>query len=95
MNDDMNISEMLTDQLQRLFAREVTPAVLAGAENGRFAETLWRQVGEMGVVEALAAEEAGGSGLGWTEIEPVLRACGQHAAPIPLGEAMLAAWALS
>lgn len=95
MSDDMNISEMLTDQLQRLFAREVTPAVLAGAENGRFAEALWRQVGEMGVIEALASEDAGGSGLGWTEIEPVLRACGQHAAPIPLGETMLAAWALS
>jgi acyl-CoA dehydrogenase len=95
MSDDMNISEMLTDQLQRLFAREVTPGVLAGAEQGRFADALWQQVSEMGVLEALVSEEDGGSGLAWTDIEAVLRACGRFAAPLPLGETMLASWALS
>ncbi len=95
MSDDMNISEMLTDQLQRLFARELTPSVLAGAENGNFAEALWRQVSEMGVLEALVGEDDGGSGLAWSEIEAVLRVCGRFAAPLPVGETMVAAWALA
>lgn len=95
MSDDMNISDMLADQLQRLFAREVTPAVLAGAEQGTFAGDLWEQVCEMGVVEALVAEDDCGAGLAWQEIEAVLRVCGRHAAPLPLGETMIAAWALA
>jgi acyl-CoA dehydrogenase len=95
MSDDMDISAMLTDQLQRLFAREVTSAVLAGAENSRFADALWRQVSEMGVLEALVSEDDGGSGLAWTDIEAVLRVCGRFAAPLPLGETMLASMALS
>jgi acyl-CoA dehydrogenase len=95
MSDDMNISDMLTDQLQRLFAREVTSAVLAGAEKGRFADSLWRQVSDMGVLDALASEDSGGSGLAWADIEAVLRTCGRFAAPLPIGETMLASWALS
>ncbi len=95
MSEDMNISEMLADQLERLFAREVTSTVLAKAEQGSFAYALWQQVSEMGVLEALASDADGGSGLSWAEIEAVLRTSGRHAAPIPLGETMLAAWALS
>lgn len=95
MSDDMNISEMLTDQLERLFAREVTPALLAGAEKGQFAAPLWQQVTAMGVLEALVNEDDDGAGLAWTEIESVLRVCGRFTAPLPLGETMLASWALS
>lgn len=95
MSDDMNISGLLTDQLQRLFAREVTPALLVAAEHGNFAGPLWQQVCDMGVLEALVAEADGGSGLRWTEIEGVLRTCGRFAAPLPVGDTMLACWALS
>ncbi|MES2899012.1 MAG: acyl-CoA dehydrogenase [Pseudomonadota bacterium] len=91
----MNISEMLADQLERLFAREVTSSLLSGAEQGHFAAALWQQVSEMGVLEALASDIDGGSGLGWSEVEALLRTSGRHAAPIPLGETMLAAWLLS
>ncbi|MES2320802.1 MAG: acyl-CoA dehydrogenase family protein [Pseudomonadota bacterium] len=95
MSDDMNISDMLADQLERLFAREVTSTLLAKSEQGCFPAALWQQVSEMGVVEALASDANGGSGLGWADIEAVVRTCGRHAAPIPLAETMLAAWALS
>lgn len=95
MSEEMNISAMLSEQLERLFARQVTPKLWAAAEEGRFATALWQQVSEIGVSSALVTEEAGGAGLSWAEAEPVLRLCGKYAAPIPLGETMIAAWALA
>lgn len=94
MSEDMNIGEMLTGQLERLLDREVSQSVLAAAEQGVFAEALWRAVVDMGMVTALAPEATGGAALSWSDIEPVWRTCGRHAAPVPLGEAMIAAWAM-
>jgi len=95
MSEDMNIADMLSEQLQRLFSREVNQQVLAAAEQGHFATALWQQVADMGLVSALVQEAAGGAGLSWSQVESVWRACGRHAAPIPLGESMIAAWALA
>ncbi|MES2258529.1 MAG: acyl-CoA dehydrogenase family protein [Pseudomonadota bacterium] len=95
MNEDMNIGAMLSEQLERLFAREVNAALWSGAEDGRFAAALWRQTEEIGVYGALVAEDDGGAGLAWADIEALLRVGGRYAAPIPMGETMIANWALS
>ncbi|MFX4377458.1 hypothetical protein ABTA44_20620, partial [Acinetobacter baumannii] len=40
---------------------------------------------------ALVAEAAGGSGLSWSDAGAILQRAGRFAAPIPLGETMIAA----
>jgi len=44
---------------------------------------------------ALVPEAQDGAGLGWAEAGTVFTALGRHAAPVPLGETMIAAWALA
>lgn len=76
---------ILYDSAMRLFAAEVTPAVLEDVEQGLMAEALWSAVEEAGYLDVLV------DGLGnMEEAATILRAAGYHAAPIPLVETMLA-----
>lgn len=92
---EMNISEMLAEQVQRLFSDRIDRNAWVAAEEGRLDNSLWNEIQAMGITLALCNEEAGGAGLGWAEFEPVLRLGGAHAAPVPIGETSIAAWALS
>jgi hypothetical protein len=76
---------ILYDSALRLFAAEVTPAVLSEAEQGVWPGALWRAVDDAGYLDALAD----GPGT-MVEAVTILRAAGHHAAPIPLAETMLA-----
>src|SRR5690606_21215271 len=76
---------LLAEQVERLFAAEVTRATLVAAESGQLAHALWQQLEEMGVPSALVAEDAGGAGLLWSDLEGVLSCAGFAAAPLPLG----------
>ncbi len=95
MNDNLNIGALLAEQVERLFAAEVTRATLVAAESGQLAHALWQQLEEMGVPSALVAEDAGGAGLLWSDLEGVLSCAGFHAAPLPLGETLAARQALA
>jgi acyl-CoA dehydrogenase len=95
MSDEMNISDMLAEQVSRLFSAQVDREALIKVENGTFDTALWDEVENMGVTLALVSEEAGGAGLSWAESEQVLRLSGVHAAPVPLGETAIGAWALA
>ena len=92
---DMNISEMLTEQVQRLFTDHIERDTWVSAEDGKLDAALWQAIESMGITLALGAEDSGGAGLSWAESEPVLRLCGAHAAPVPVAETTIAAWALS
>jgi acyl-CoA dehydrogenase len=76
---------ILYDSAMRLFAAEVTPAVLAEAEDGLWPGPLWQAVAEAGYLDALVEGPEG-----MVEAATILRAAGHHAAPIPLAETMLA-----
>lgn len=76
---------ILYDSAMRLFAAEVTPAVLDDVEQGLMAETLWRAVDEAGYLGVLLDGPEN-----MAEAATILRAAGHHAAPIPLVETMLA-----
>src|SRR5437879_2930324 len=78
---------ILYDSAMRLFGDLVTPAVLAAAEGGTWPDRLWRAVEKAGYPDVLAEGAAG-----MVEAATILRAAGHHAAPIPLGETMLARW---
>ena len=76
---------ILYDSAMRLFAAEVTPAVVEDIEQGMWPEALWQAVEAAGYLDVLA------DGTGnMSEAATILRAAGHHAAPIPIVETMLA-----
>lgn len=84
------MEDLLRDAITALFSDRSTPAAARRAEKEGLDRDLWKQVAEGGFDLALVPEGSGGSGLALREVSAVLEACGRHAAPIPLGEAMLA-----
>ena len=86
--------DILEDSIQRLLADHVTPALLRESEKGTLATALWQLIETLGFPHALVRESAGGSGLAWPDVYPLVMACGQHGLPLPLPETMLAAWLL-
>ena len=95
MTDDMNISEMLAEQLERFLTKTVDRNLLIQVEKGTAAAELWQELEGMGICSALVSEEAGGAGLSWTDTEASLRTLGRHGSPAPIAETMLANWVLS
>lgn len=96
--DDSAPSELqsiIADSVERLFAEQISPQLLAHFDAGHRATALWQQVVEQGLPGALMAEEAGGSAASWLEASPVLRAVGYWSAPLPLSETMLASLLLA
>ena len=76
------------DALRDLLARECTPAVVRDAwtnETGR-TKGVWAQLGEMGVLGALAPESRGGLGLGDVDLVLLLEETGYAALPEPIVE---------
>lgn len=94
MNNDIAIGVLLADQVERLLEREVTRERLIAVEQDNFDNALWQALETLGITLALAPEAAGGAGLRWEDAEPALRAAGGRAVPVPLGETLLATWAL-
>lgn len=86
----MQEQDLLGDSITALFADHATPAAVRRAQKEGLDRALWQLVAESGFDKALAPEDAGGSGLSLSEVRSVFEACGRYAAPIPLGEAMLA-----
>ena len=93
MRDDT--SRMLADQLDRLLADRVTPALIAASETGAGNGGLDAALADLGLDLALVPEAAGGAGLGWRDVGDSLQTLGYHAAPCDLGERMVANLMLS
>lgn len=85
---------ILEESIQRLLSAQVTPTRLREAEAGTWDHGLWALLEDGGFTLALVREEAGGSGLSWDEVRPVVAAAGEHALPLPLPETLLGAWLL-
>ncbi|MCW8084440.1 acyl-CoA dehydrogenase [Sabulicella glaciei] len=81
---------LLVEQLDRLLTEQGGVAILREVEGGTWPGALWAEVEGQGLALALVPEEAGGAGLGWGDAAALWHVLGRHAAPVPLGEAMLA-----
>ena len=86
---------MIAESTERLFAAEVTRALLDRFEAGQFPQALWQQVADQGLSLALASEAAGGIGATWADAYPILRGVGHWQVPLPLAETLVAAQLLS
>ncbi len=80
------MADELADSAARLFAAHLGRL----PDEGVFPEPLWAAVEEAGFTAALLPEAAGGFGASTAEAFGLVRVAAAHAAPIPLGEAMLA-----
>lgn len=85
---------MLADTAARLFADQITPEVLGRAETGDPLDDLWSLIQQQGFDLALVPEEAGGSGLDWWTVYPLVQLAGKYSLPLPLPETLLATWLL-
>ena len=77
------------NELHTLLADSVEK-VLQKAEGAEFADA-WKLIAEAGLTATLISEESGGFGGGMAGALIVLRACGYHATPTPLADAVLGA----
>ena len=84
-----NEQDMLAESLARVLA-DHTPAM----HRPGGAALLWKDLDQAGFPRALAAESAGGSGVGWADAFSLFALLGQTAAPVPLAESMIAHWLL-
>ena len=84
--------QMLEDTVNRLFGDRLGWDTLTAIEEQGFPTSLWAETVEQGINKVLADEHAGGMGVGWADAYPVLRACGRHAVPLPVAEAIIAEW---
>lgn len=95
MSSEMNISDMLAEQVDRLFGDRVNRDLWVSAESGQLDVSLWSEVENLGITRAMCSESDGGADLPWVDCEPVMRLSGAHAAPLPVGETLIASWVLS
>ena len=79
MND---FSHILADSVERLF--DDLSSYDASDPAG------WAAIADMGLPVLFLPEDRGGMDASWADAEPVLRACGFHALPFPVGETMIA-----
>jgi acyl-CoA dehydrogenase len=84
----MSDESLLIDAAGRLFGD------LAAKRNDPFT-ALWSPVEEAGFPLLLVPEADGGFGGSWADTCAVLRLAGYHALPLPVGEAIVAAWLLN
>ena len=90
MSTENDIAGLISQQLDRLLDTHVTVKTRKAVEEGQFDDALWSECEALGLTGALVPESAGGAGLSWTDIAPSLLVLGKHAAPVPLGETLIA-----
>jgi acyl-CoA dehydrogenase len=83
---------VLLDTAERLFADQMSRAVLDQADQGLWPAHLWQAVEDAGFPLALIPQDIGGFDLDPAEAVGIIRRAGAHAVPLPLAETMLAHW---
>lgn len=86
-----SIGAELAEQVARALADAADVATLRRVEAGGFPDAAWTALKGLGLGAALVPEAAGGAGLGFADVAPVLEALGRAGAPVPLAEGIGAA----
>lgn len=89
------LQTILSDSVHRLMTAHATKQTIIAAEEGTWPKTLWDELVANGLTHVLVPEEQGGAGATWSDAYVVLKAAGEHAAPVPLAEAIVAGWILA
>lgn len=89
------MKEMINDVTTKILQKYSTKEVVNGAENGQWAEVLWQNFEEYGMLTVGISEDLGGSGGDYEDGLSILRLAGKYSAPIPLAETCMANWILA
>ena len=89
------LQTILSDSVNRLLEDHATKQTIVAAEEGAFPQTLWDELVANGLTRVLVPEEMEGAGATWADAFVVLKALGEHAAPVPLAETIVAGWILA
>jgi len=87
-------AQTLRDGLRDVLVDACTPAVIRAAWDGDPCESLWKTLGEYGVIGLLAPEDHGGLGLDEIAFVAAMEQCGYAGVPGPLVETVAFAPAL-
>ena len=82
--------DILAATMASLFETSLGEEIARASRQGTFAAAGWQAVEDAGFPLALLSEAEGGYGFDLAEALDLIRIGGYHAAPIPLGETMLA-----
>lgn len=89
------LQTILSDSVNGLLSERVTKNLVQSAEEGVWPAALWNEIEANGLTRVLVPEAQGGAGATWADAAIVLKAAGEHVAPVPLAEAVLANWLLA
>lgn len=89
------LQTILSDSVNGLLSDRVNKQLIQKAEEGVFPSALWGELEANGLTRVLVPEDQGGAGATWADAAIVLKAAGEHAAPLPLAECILANWFLA
>jgi acyl-CoA dehydrogenase len=84
------IATELAEQVDRALADAADVATLRYLEAGNWPAATWDALAALGLNGALVPEAAGGVGLGFSDVAPLMEVLGRHAAPVPLAESIFA-----
>lgn len=87
--------DMLSDSVRRLLQDQAPADEVRRAENEGWLPELWRMVADNGLPWIALDEVSGGAGGSIQDLHAVLWQVGRNAAPVPLAETALGAWALA
>jgi acyl-CoA dehydrogenase len=78
------MQEMIADAMEQLLAGHCTAAVVRRIEQTGEGADLWSTLQASGFIDALVAEQKGGSGLSLADAFPIAFCSGRYALPLPL-----------
>ena len=92
----MNIAgNLISDATRRIFRDLGDPQTINSSKDDSWRAPLWRALEDAGLTRAWVPENHGGAGTSIAEGFEILRISGEYAVAVPLGETLLAGWALA
>lgn len=88
--DMSNVDPLLVETINALLGDHCAPEVVVAAEGGMDV-ALWAKLESAGLTLVGVPESAGGSGGTLFDMAAIVKAAGYHAAPVPLGDSLVAA----
>ena len=82
--------QLIVESSSRLLSDHVSPSLIESVENGSFADALWSQLVDQGLLLLGLDEAAGGFGGTFGDQLALLRQMGRHAVPAPVADTLLA-----
>ena len=80
----------LLDPFARLLDDVADMAMVRALESGATPGPLWQGLVASGFLDALVAEDAGGAGLPFAAVAPLIEVLGAHGLPVPVADTMVA-----